>query len=246
MVERRHVDADGQDVVVKLMDDSWILNQCVGAHPIVPQAGVVWSHSEHCARLPVPGDEFPDFMRETRNTYGNCAVIAWEGERVLGHLVFLPRAVARRWKAAGWERFGPATEDDSTLVIINLAFCSLSGHEFRGKGIGKTLVASTLDWARQNGWQRVEVYGASGGLFPWDWYDACIPPRLFWEGRRFLVFSKHGAATFSEDTLENLLADNPRGNPIEQQQKKGLVAALRRGEVDAELYARSYDLRRVL
>jgi len=160
--------------------------------------------------------------------------------------VFLPRGVARERRATGWERFGPAAEDEGALTIINLAFCSLSGHEFRGKGIGKALVATTLDWAKQNGWQRVEVYGASGGLFPWDWYDACIPPRLFWEGRRFLVFAKHGATTFSDDTLESVLADNPRDDPIEHQQKVQLATALRRGEICAEFYARSYDLRRVL
>jgi GNAT superfamily N-acetyltransferase len=246
VLEPRCFDADGQKVVVKLMDNSWILNQCVGAHPIVPQEGVVWSRSEHCARLPIPGDEFPGFIRETRDAYGNCAVIAWHGERVLGHLVFLPRVVARRWKAAGSERFGPATEDDGTLVIINLAFCSLSGHEFRGRGIGKALVAMTVDWARQNNWRRVEVYGASGGLFPCDWYDACIPPRPFWEGRRFLVFSKCGEAAFPERALEGIVADNPRADPVEQQQKKMLLAALQRREIDAEFYARSYDLRRTL
>ena len=33
MAEPRVIDADGKQVVVKLMDDSWTFNQCVSAHP---------------------------------------------------------------------------------------------------------------------------------------------------------------------------------------------------------------------
>jgi GNAT superfamily N-acetyltransferase len=236
MVEPRVIETAAGCVVVKLMDDSWILNRCVGAHPIKPQPGVVWRHDEHCARLPVPGDEFGGFMREMRETYGNCAVVAWRDDTVLGHLMFLPRAVARRWQATGWEGFGPPSDDAGTLVVANLAFCSLSGHEFRGHGVGKALVAAMLDWARENGWRRVEVYGAGGGLFPGDWLDACIPPRPFWEGRAFTVFARYGDGTISDERLKGLMDDDPRNSDEERRRKTQLVAAIRRDEIDPALY----------
>jgi GNAT superfamily N-acetyltransferase len=183
-------------------------------------------------------------MRTMRDTYGNCAAIAWHGETVLGHLVFLPRAVARERRATGWEHFGPAGEDEGTLVVVSLAFCSLSGHEFRGKGVGKALVATMLDWARATGWRRVEVYGTGVGLFPSDWLDACIPPRPFWEGRGFTAFARHGDGTISDEKLQELIDDNPRNSDEEQHHKTELVAAIRRGETDPELYGYTYDLSR--
>jgi GNAT superfamily N-acetyltransferase len=246
VIEPRIIETDAGRVVVKLMDDSWILNQCVGAHPAKPQPGVVWRHDEHCARLPVPGDEFGGFMSDVRERHGNCAVIAWHGQTVLGHLVFLPRAVARERRATGCEHFGPADEDEGVLVVANLAFCSLSGHEFRGKGVGKALVATMLDWAREHDWRRVEVYGTGGGLSPSDWLDACIPPHPFWEGRGFTAFARHGDGTVSDEKLDELLRDNPRSSDEEQQRKAELVAAIRRGEIDPDLYAYTYDVSRLV
>ena len=244
MVEPTQIDADGKCVVVKLMDESWIWNECVGAHPIRPRPGVVWAHSDHCARLPIPGDELPLFVRQMCESHGNCAAMAWHGEYVLGHIVWLPRAVARDFEATGWEHFGEPEDDGTTLVVINFAFCSLSRHEFRRKGVGKALVATMLHWARENGWRRVEVYDTPSGLFPCDWYDSCIPPRPFWEGRDFQVVARHGDGTISEERLRAGMADNPRSSEEEQQQKTEIIAALKRGEADPELVGYSYDLGR--
>jgi GNAT superfamily N-acetyltransferase len=244
MAAPRLIDADGKQVLVKLMDDSWIWNECVGAHPIKPRQGVVWRPSDRCTRLPVPGDQLRYFARRMCDTYGNCAAVAWYGDTVLGHLVFLPRAVSRECRATGWESFGPPTEDDATLVVINLAFCSLSGHEFRRKGIGKALVATMLDWAREGGWRRIEVYGTGSGLFPGDWYDSCIPPRPFWERRGFSVFARHGDGRLSDEEWTAIMADNPRNSADEQSEKERIRAASIRGEAERDLVGYRYDLRR--
>ncbi len=244
MATPRIIDADGKEVVVKLMDDSWIMNQCAGTHPFKPREGIVWKHSEHCARLPVPGDEVPGFMSKIRDTYGNCAAIAWCGEKVLGHIVFLPRAIARQQQATGHEHFGPTDQDEGTLVVVNLAFCSLSGHEFRGKGIGKGMVGIMLDWADQNNWRRVEVYGTGAGLFPAEWYDHCIPPRPFWEHRGFTVFAKHGDRELCPEDIAAIMEDNPRHSDAEQKQKREILAAIQSGEIDPEVYGHTFDLGR--
>lgn len=69
MIEPRHIDADGKQVAVKLMDDSWTFNMCVSSSPFKPRHGVVWAHHDHCSRLPVPGDELPYFMKQMRDKY---------------------------------------------------------------------------------------------------------------------------------------------------------------------------------
>ncbi len=37
MSTARIIDADGKNVIVKLMDDSWIMNQCAGTRPFKPR-----------------------------------------------------------------------------------------------------------------------------------------------------------------------------------------------------------------
>ena len=246
MIAPRVIDVDGKQVVVKLMDDSWTFNQCVYAHPFKPRTGVVWSHNDHCSRLPVPGDELPEFMGWVRHTYGNCAALAWHGEVLLGHIVFLPKIVARERRTAGWEHFGSTDSDGETLVVINLAMCSLSGHEFRRKGIGRTLVQVMLEWAMQNAWKYIEVYDTGGGIFPAEWLDHCIPPRPFWEKQGFVVFQKQGDGKFSEGFLQAVLNDNPRNSDTEQRQKEEIIRRLREGAIDEQQYAFHYDLRLTL
>ena len=124
--------------------------------------------------------------------------------------------------------------------------CSLSGHEFRGKGIGRALVEMMVEWAGENGWKRIEVYDTAGGLFPVDWFDHCIPPRPFWEKLAFRVFQKRGEGRFSEQALRDIMADNPRNSEAEQREKQDIIRKLRSGEINQTEYAHRYDLVRHL
>jgi hypothetical protein len=244
VVTSKCINVDGKQVIVKFMDDSWIINQCAGAHPFKPKQGVVWKPSDKCARLPIPGDEFPMFMSEVHHTYGNCAAIAWYGDMVLGHIVFLPRQTARQKRATGWEHFGLDDEDAKTLVVINLAFCSLSGHEFRRKGIGKAMVSLMVEWATEADYNAIEVYDTEPGLFPAEWLDHCIPPKPFWEARGFKVFAEHhNNDYFSEDNLNAIEADNPRDSSEEQRHKEQIISRIRSRDIDIASYSFKYDLR---
>ena len=98
-------------------------------------------------------------------------------------------------------------DDAGTFVVVNLAFCSLGGHEFRRKGVGRAMVNMMIAWARENGWRRIEVHDVTGGLFPWDWLDACIPPRPFWERMGFTVFNQRLHA-YTEEELDGLIVDS--------------------------------------
>jgi hypothetical protein len=152
--------------------------------------------------------------------------------------------LARSVRATGWQFFGPPAEDDGVLVVVNLAFCSLSGHEFRCKGVGKAMAGLMTAWARENGWRTVEVYETTAGLFPWDWLDCCIPPKPFWEGRSFRVFA-HRPRPFTDEGLSAALADNPRNSEKERIEKQQTVAKIRAGLID-ESQTGDFDLRLIL
>ncbi len=232
MITATAIQAGDESVNIRLMDESWIVNQCAGGHPFKPTSGIVWEEADRCARLPkVPGNEFQNVLARLRDTYGNCAAIAWHEERVLGHIVWMPRHEARRLRATGCQFFGPEEEDGGTLVVVNLAFCSLSGHCFRGQGVGRAMASMMIAWARENGWQRIEVYDTTGGLFPWDWFDVCIPPRPFWESMGFTAFNRR-LRRYTEEELSALMADNPRNNEQEQEEKRRTVARLQAGQVE--------------
>jgi hypothetical protein len=245
MADQAVINVNGKEVSVRLMDDSWIINQCAGAHPFKPRAGAVWSDSDRCARLSgIPGDHFQEFLRGVRNAIGNCAAIAWHDGFVLGHMVWIPRSTARAVRASGWEFFGQPEEDDRTLVVVNLAFCSLSGHEFRGQSVGKAMVALMAAWARERGWQAIEVYGAPGGLFPADWLDSCIPPKPFWERRNFSVVA-HRPHLYTDEELAAVLKDDPRHSDQEQARKRQIIADIQAVAIDPSRTGH-FDLRLAL
>lgn len=99
-------------------------------------------------------------------------------------------------------------------------------------------------WAKENNWRAIEVYEVSGGLFPWDWLDSCIPPRPFWERRNFTVCA-HRPHRFTSEELSALLADNPRNSEQEQAQKQQIAAKIRAGLID-ESQMGHFDLKLVL
>jgi len=150
-IKNRMIKFDGKTVIVKMMDDSWIINECITHGPTVPRHGVVWSHSDHCTRLLIPGDEYENTMKELMEKYGNCAVIAWDEKLALGHIIFVPKIEARNRKMLYYEKMTETSYDDKTLVIEAVGFCSITGHEYRHRGIGKATAQMVLDWAKING-----------------------------------------------------------------------------------------------
>jgi len=119
-----------------------------------------------------------EFMREMIERYGTCAILAWEGREVVGHLRFLPMRVARligqtepcpvldAMKACEPE------EDEGTLwvqcVMTSRPYASserivggkgpasrtmLEAGARRGRGL--KLARALISWAREHGWKRI-------------------------------------------------------------------------------------------
>lgn len=229
-----------------MMDDSWIINQCLGHSPLVPKSGVVWSHKDRCGRLLIPGDEYEQTMCYFRNTYGNAAVIAWDDNIALGHIIFVPKSEARERKMLFHERMLVSPCDDKTLVVQAVAFCSIGGQKYRGRGIGCAMTELMIEWATVNGWRKIQIYGVPSGLFPGHWMDFCMPPKPFWQKFGFEVFSK----TESEETWEQVkvenLGDDPRKSPEEMAYKKDIIAKVEQGEISEEEWAFEFDVEKSL
>ena len=237
---------DDVDVTVKMMDDSWIINRCVSHSPFVPQPGVVWSHGDRCNRLQIPGDCFEDTVRSLRDTYGNVAVIAWDGDLALGHIIFVPKAEARRWKMLNHERMPASPDDDRTLVVEAVGFCSIGGQKYRRHGIGNAMAAMMIDWAIRNGWLNMQIFGVPCGLFPGHWKDSCMPPRPFWEQLGFEVTEKVPHGRTWEEIKAAHVGDDPRRSPAEARLKRQIVETLENLRPSEEDWAYDFDMEKSL
>lgn len=119
-----------------------------------------------------------DFMVEMIRRYGTCAMLAWEGRQVVGHLRFYPLEIARLF-VPPQDDLGPRVlswacdpgEEEGTLWVQ----CVMTSRPYIGpepdtvtgrrwpamgeagarRGVGQKLVRGLIDWARERGWVRV-------------------------------------------------------------------------------------------
>lgn len=164
------------DVATEMMSSELILWRCLHAGPLT---------SESIER-PQPDPRLPWAQFRARNVpllskltevYGACAVIARDGEHVVGHLRFYPKAICQM-AAPGpglclQQTFpcGPADDlvertfpppaqiADKTLFV----HCMMTGssqredNPYRQKGIGSRLVRTLIEWARPREWSAIEA-----------------------------------------------------------------------------------------
>lgn len=244
--EPRLVKFDDTTVTVKMMDDTWIINRCVSHSPFIPKPGVVWSHEDRCSRVQIPGDQFEDAMRTFRNTYGNAAVIAWDRNAALGHIIFVPKTEARRWKMLHHERMPTSPDDNKTLVVEAVGFCSIGGQKYRGHGIGRVMAEMMIDWAGRNSWTKMQIFGVPSGLFPARWMDSCMPPKPFWEKFGFEMIRKVENGKTWDEIKAAHLGDDPRNNPTEMELKKRIIENLKDTESSKENWAYDFDMEKSL
>jgi len=163
------------DVVIEPMSEEFILWRCLHSGPLTrgtidrwPSGGQVdWKRYRE-RNVPL--------LKALTRTYGACAVLAYDGDRIVGQLRFYPRVV---WKMMGAGEIclqqdhpnGPLDDfaqagfpplaqiQDKTLLI----HCLMTGspqredNPFQRKGIGTRMVHFLIRWARANGWERIEV-----------------------------------------------------------------------------------------
>ena len=138
-------------------------------------------------------------MREMIRRYGTCALLAWQQQKVVGHIRFYPMKVARLL-AAGETDVSPILnctlacgpdQDEGTLWVLCVMTCAPYTDSAEAaqvgarKGIGLQLARALVAWAREHGWQRI-VKVAHCDL---DWFYGILGGggKAFWEKAGFKV-----------------------------------------------------------
>jgi GNAT superfamily N-acetyltransferase len=195
------------NVVIEPMTEELILWRCLHFGPLSCSTIEEWP-----ADSEIPFERYrernKDLLLKLTRTYGACAIVARDGDDVVGMLRFYPREV---WKMEGAGELclqqdhpaGPvdgfADADfptleqmaDKTLVV----HCMMSGssqlkeNPYLRKGIGSRMVKALIPWAADRGWERIEadafedlpiIYEITGSAGP-----------AFWQKLGFSVADRH-------------------------------------------------------
>lgn len=164
-----------ENVAIRPMDRDFLLWRCLHGGPLSAENLDAPPEVEGMDWAALRGRNLP-LLALLTETYGSCAMLAWDGDLVVGYARFYPQPV---WDltAAGHmclqqfapngpsaelaaQRLPPLSElTDRTLRVHCLMTGSPQQREnpYRRKGLGTRLVRALIDWATTQGWAAIEA-----------------------------------------------------------------------------------------
>lgn len=170
--KRRHID-------IRPMDESLIVFRKMYVPPITREnLGTGTPDDPPCLAEFLRTDAphiIEQFLRKQIGAIGSCAILAWEGDAVVGKMYFTTREM--------WDAF---RQDDSWMCVEHESMprmiqslsderitsllasptrtlyiqCFNIGHfdaRYHGKGIASAMLHELKQWAKANGWRRLEI-----------------------------------------------------------------------------------------
>ena len=164
-----------QEIIIEPMAERFIVWRCLHGGPLSLQSIDHWPSDSPLAWESYRARNLL-LLRKLIQTYGTCAMLARDGDQVVGQLRFYPQAILSMEEAgmlclqqdfpAGCterlveKRFPPLEEiEDKTLVV----HCMMTGspqqreNPYQRKGIGTRLANALIAWAGERGWEQIEA-----------------------------------------------------------------------------------------
>jgi GNAT superfamily N-acetyltransferase len=194
-----------EELVVEMMGEDFILWRCLHGGPLTRESIEQWPQDQALPWAEFRARNVPLLSKLTR-AYGACAVLARDGEAVVGTLRFYPKALCPtpRLDCFGMclqqprpngppDNFAEADFPpldqlaDKTLFVhcLMLAADAPGRPSYRRRGFGRRMAERLTEWGREKGWQAVEatayedldiVYSVTG-----------VAGKTFWERLGFHV-----------------------------------------------------------
>lgn len=196
-----------EDVVVEPMTEEFILWHCLHGGPVARET-IDQSHSGDTIPCVCYRDRNTSLLVKLIRTYGACAILARDGDQIVGHLRFYPKSVCDMKGAGGLclqQDFpaGPAEDfadsdfpettqiEDKTLVVHCLMTGSSQQKEnpYQRKGIGTRMARALIEWAGVKGWQRIEADSFED--IPIIYEITGSAGHTFWEKLGFHLVDRH-------------------------------------------------------
>ena len=213
-----------KSLVVGPMGEDFILWRCLHAGPLnkknigtpEPNAEVDWP-STRARNIPL--------LRKLTRTYGACAILARDGDDVVGTLRFYPKILCEFGDSgAGFclqqkHPAGPPDDlaagelppfeslADRTLFVHCLLIASPGDDpgRYRRRGLATRLALELIRWAGERGWSAIEA--TSYEEIPMLYAISGVAGRRFWEPLGFQVIHQDTEPALSGDFLKKLRQD---------------------------------------
>jgi hypothetical protein len=211
------------NVVVEPMSEEFILWRCLHGGPLTHSAIDQWPPDSQLPWERYRKRNVPLLVKLTR-TYGACAIVARDGDRIVGQLRFYPRAVLDMIEKGSDNLClqqdypaGPADDfadsdfpplaqiEDKTLVVHCLMTGSPQQKEnpLQRKGLGSRMVRTLIQWARDSGWDRIEADSFED--IPIIYEVTGSAGHTFWEKLGFSVVDRHPHPALREPELNSFV-----------------------------------------
>jgi len=216
-----------ESLVVEPMSEDFILWRCLHAGPLnrgnidapQPNIEVDWP-SIRARNIP--------FLKKLTRTYGACAILARDGDAVVGTLRFYPKTLCEFGDSgAGFclqqkYPYGPSDDlaagesppfknlTDRTLFVHCLFIASTPGDpdRYRRKGLATRLARELIRWARDRGWSAIEA--TSYEEIPMLYAISGVAGRRFWNRLGFKTVQQDTEPGIAGELLETLRRDAVR------------------------------------
>lgn len=205
-----------EDVKVEMMSSEFILWRCLHSGPLTKET------VDHPKPHPhVPWDQLRvrnlPLLAKLTEVYGSCAVIARDGNQIVGQLRFYPKAICNMAAPGpglcmqqefpggpaddfGKNEFPPLDQiADKTLFV----HCMMTGspqqknNPYQHKGLGSRMVRTLIDWAGQRRWIAIEANAYAD--LPCVYAVTGQAGRAFWGKLGFHVIESGIEPAFVED-----------------------------------------------
>jgi RimJ/RimL family protein N-acetyltransferase len=195
------------DVVVEPMTDEFVLWRCLHGGPLTRYTIDQWSSADN-----MPWGRYRrrnrSLLKKITKTCGACAILARDNDKIVGHLRFYPKIICvlkgagglclqQDYPAGPADDFDdtdfpdPAQIEEKTLVVHCLMTGSPQQKEnpYQRKGIGTRMVRTLIQWAKANGWKRIEVDSFED--IPIIYEVTGSAGHTFWEKLGFHIVDRH-------------------------------------------------------
>lgn len=194
------------DVVIEPMTEEFIVWRCLHDGPLSNQTIDQWP-TAWAAALERYRDRNVPLLRKLIQTYGTCAIVARDGDQVVGQLRFYPKVIsAMNNEAMCLQQNHPAGPADTFAdnVFPKLAaiedktlsvHCLMTGssqqaeNPYQRQGIGARMARTLIQWAGANGWEHIEADAFEE--LPMIYEITGCAGHTFWEKLGFRIVDRH-------------------------------------------------------
>jgi GNAT superfamily N-acetyltransferase len=229
-----------ENVVIEPMTEEFLLWRCLHGGPLSRPTIDQWPSDSEISWGRYRRRNMPLLLKLTR-TYGACAIVARDGDQIVGQLRFYPKAV---WDTPGAGGLclqqdcpsGPADDfgekefpsltqiEDKTLSV----HCLMTGspqakdHPHRRKGLGTRMVRTLIQWAQTRGWHRIEAVAFED--LPIIYEITGSAGHTFWEKLGFAVAERRPHPELQQpSTFATTLEEQARAAGIPPQRARDLI-----------------------